>query len=186
LGCSAGLCAGKSEGPDPVLPTPGKANTGFAVEVLLVVEGVGWFVGIGNVGTDVAVVLEVTVVDCGGTAGLEKKLGTVVPAAVVEGSDFMVGVGKVVVAGLAKKLGTAGCAGTGTVLEDVGVGVGAMKMFFVGSLVSIVVEFVGGFVCVEVIEAGVDKVGVVMLMVEVMIAGAEEGFFSCSAAFFVS
>ena len=49
LGCSAGLDPGKGECPDPVLVRLGKGNTGFVVEVLLVVMGVGWLAGIENV-----------------------------------------------------------------------------------------------------------------------------------------
>ena len=41
FGCSTGLSAGKSEGPDPVLPTPGKGNIGFVAEVPVPVAGVG-------------------------------------------------------------------------------------------------------------------------------------------------
>ena len=93
---------GKSDGPEPVLPTPGKVNVDFApVEVV----GVGWLVGNENVGTGVAAVLEVVVVDDG---GLEKKLGTVVLVAAEGGSGFVVGAGEAVVAGLVKKFGTAG------------------------------------------------------------------------------
>lgn len=40
--CSAGLGAAKSEGPDPMLPTLGKVNTDFVVEVVSgLVAGVG-------------------------------------------------------------------------------------------------------------------------------------------------
>ena len=116
-------------------------------------------------------------------AGLEKKSGTVV---VVEGSGFVMGAGKVVVAGLAKKSGTAGCAGVGPVFE--GIGDGTAKRFFAGSLASVVVTSVTGF-CVEAIEAGVDKLGTAALAMDVVIAGAGaggQGFFSSSAAFFVS
>ena len=42
LGCSTGLGAAKSEGPDPVLPTLGKVSTDFVVEVLSgLVAGIG-------------------------------------------------------------------------------------------------------------------------------------------------
>ena len=46
----------------------------------------------------------------------------------------------VVVNGLAKKLGAIDCAGAGTVVEDVGAGVGVANKFFAGSLVSVVVK----------------------------------------------
>lgn len=39
MGCSAGLGAEKGEGPEPVLPRPGKVNIGFVAEVPVV--GVG-------------------------------------------------------------------------------------------------------------------------------------------------
>ena len=86
-----------------MLPTLGKANIEFVVEVVPVVVGAGWLWGNENVGTGVVVGLEVVVVGGAGAVGL-KKLGTVVVVVVVEGSGFVV----VVVAGLAKKLGTAG------------------------------------------------------------------------------
>ena len=161
-------------------------NTGFVVEVLLVLGGVGWFVGIGNACIRVAVVLEAVVVDCGRATGLGKKLGTVEPVVVVEGSDFVAGAGEIVMVGLAKKFGTAGWEGTGTVFEDVGVGAGTAKRFFGGSLIPVAVASVGGFDCVEAKEAGVDKVGIGALAVEVVVVGVGEGFFSCSEAFFVS
>lgn len=128
--------------------------------------------------------MEVMVVGCGGAAGL-KKLGTIGPVAVVEGSDFVVvGAGEIAVAGLAKKFGTAGWADRGTVFEVVGVGAGTG--FFGGSLIPVVVVIsVGGFDCAEAKEAGVDEVGI-MVPVVVVVAGAGEGFLSCSAAFFVS
>lgn len=40
MGCSTGLGTVKGEGPDAV-PTPGKVNIGFVVEVPVPVEGVG-------------------------------------------------------------------------------------------------------------------------------------------------
>lgn len=177
MGCSAGLGAGKREDPNPVLPMPGKANVDFVVKAPVVVAGVGWVVGIENVGTVVVVVLEVVVIDGWGAADL-KKLGTVVLVVVVEGSGFVVGTG------LAKKFVAAGCAGTGTV----GVGVGVAKWIFEGSLVPIVVTSVPGFGCVEATEGGVGKLGIVVLVMEVVVAGTGtgEGFFPTSAAFFVS
>ena len=185
LSCSAGLGAGKSEDPDPGLPIPGKVNIDVVVGVP-VVAGAGWLVGIENVDAGVTVVLEVVVVDGGGG---EKKLGTaVVPVAVVEGSDFVVDAGEVIIVDLGKKFGTAGCAGTGIVFEDVGAGDGAAKRFFAGSLVSDVVASVAGFNCVEATEAGAGKLGVVVRVVDVIVAGAGagQGFFSSSVAFFVS
>jgi hypothetical protein len=163
LGCSTGLGAGKSEDPDPVLLAPGKANTDFVPAVV----GLDWFVGNENVGTGVAVELEVVVVDGDETGGSEKKLGTGVLVAVAEGSSFVAGAGGVGVAGLVNKLGTTGGAGTGTVVE----GVGAANGFFAGSFVSVVVVApIAGFKCVENAETGVDKLGVV-----VVVAGAGEG-----------
>lgn len=164
LGCSVGLGSAKREGPGPVLP--GKANIEFVVEVVLGGAGVGWLVGNENFGVGVAAVLEVAGVGGAGVAGLEKKLGTVVLVAVVEGSGFAVAV----VAGLAKKLGTAGCAGTGTVVEGVGAGAGVAKKLFADSLVSVVVVPVVGFGCVEAVEVGVNKFGVVVAVVEVEVA----------------
>ena len=149
LGCSAGLSAEKGEGPEPVLPMPGKVNIGFVVGVPVV--GVGWVIGIENVGAGVAIV-----VDGGGTAGLEKKLGTAVLVVVTEGSGFVAGAG--VVVGLAKKFGIAGCTGAGTAVEGVGTGVDVVNKFFAGSLVSVVgVLLVTGFGCVGAAEAGVVK-----------------------------
>lgn len=174
----------KNEGADPLLPTPGKLNIDFVVEVLVAVVGVGWLAGIGNIGVGVVAASEAVVVSGEGAAGLEKKSGTVV---VVEGSGFVMGAGKVVVAGLAKKSGTAGCAGAGPVFE--GIGDGTAKRFFAGSLVSVVVTSVTGFGCVEATEAGVDKLGTAALAMDVVVAGAGaggQGFFSSSAAFFVS
>ena len=119
--------------------------------------------------------LEVVVVGGARVVGLG-KMGTVA-LVVVEGSGFTVGV----VAGLAKKLGTVGCAGAGTV-EDVGAGVGIANGFFGGSLVSVVNVVVPGvgFGCVGATETGVNKVGVVMVVVEVVVAGLSEiaGFLS--------
>ena len=125
-----------------------------------------------------------------GVTGLGRKLGTTVLVVMVGGSDFTV---EAVAAGLAKKLGTADCAEVGTV--DVGVGVGVANTFFAGSLVSILVVVIPvvGFSCVEVAERGVNKLGVVVLVLEVVaglneIAGAGvkvcEGFFSSSVTFF--
>ena len=188
LDCSTGLGAVKSEGPDPVLPTLGKANVGFVVEgvVPVVVTGAGWLVGNENVCAGVAVGLEVVVAGGTGVTGLEKKLGTAV-LLVVEGPGFVVEGGMVVVAGLAKKFGTADCVGAGTEFEDVGTGVGAANKFFAGSLVSVVaVVPVVGFDCVEVAEVGMDKLGVVVVEVVVAGAGAGEGFFSSSLIFFWS
>ena len=168
-----------------MLPALGKANVGFVVPV--VGPGAGWLVGKENVGAGVAMGLEVTVVGGAGVAGLVKKLGIVVFVAVVEGSGFVVGAGVVVAAGLAKKFGTVDWAGAGTVVEGVGVAVGVANKFFAGSLVSVVVVVpVVGFGCVE---AGVNKLGVVALAVEVVIAGlgriarARGGFFSPSVPF---
>lgn len=167
MGCSTGFGA-KSDGPDPVLPTLGKANVGFVVPV--VVAGVGWLVGKENVGAGVAVGLEVVVGGGAGTAGLVKKLGAVVLVAVVEDSGFEIGVGTVVVAGLAKKFGTADWAGAGTVVDGVGAAVGVANKFFAGSLVSVVVVavLVAGFGCVE---GGVNKLGVVTLVVGMVVTG---------------
>ena len=195
--CSTGLGAAKSEGPDPVLPTFGKVNTDFVVEVVSgLVAGVGWLVGNENVGPEVVEGLEVVVVGGAGVTGLGGKLGTAVLVVVVGGSDFTMEGVAVVVAGLAKKLGTAGCARAGTV--DVGVGVGVTNKLFAGSLVSVVVVAVVpvvGFGCVEVVEGGVNKLGVVVLVTEVVAglneivgAGVEagEGFFPSSITFFWS
>lgn len=168
--------AGKSEGPDPEFPRPGKANVGFVVEVPMVVAGVGWLVGNGNAGA----VLEVVVVIGGGATGLEKKLGT------AGGSGFVVGAGEVVGVGLAKKFGTAGCGGTG--FEGVDVGNGVAKRFLAGSLVSVIVDSAAGFDCLEAAESGADKlgiVGIVVLGVEVVVVGVGEGFLS-TTVFFVS
>lgn len=167
-------------------PTLGKANVGFVVDVVpvIIVAGVGWFIGNENVGAGVAVGLEVVIVGGAGVAGLEKKLGTVELVAVVEGSGFAVEAGTVVVAGFAKKLMTAGCAGTGRVVEVVGAGVGV-----------VVVVLVVGFGCVEVAEVGVNKPGIAVLVVEVVVvvglseitgAGAGGGFLSSSVTFFWS
>jgi hypothetical protein len=167
-----------------VLPTRGKANISFVVPA--VVAGVGWLVGKENVGAGVAVGLEVVVVVCGaGGVGLLKKLGAVMLVAVVEGSGFVIGAGMVVAPGLAKKFGTADWAGAGTVVEGVGAAVGVANRFFAGSLVSVVVVVpVVGFGCVGTVEVGVNKLGVVTLVVEVVVASlggivrAGEGFFS--------
>lgn len=176
MGCSTGLGAAKSEGPGPVPPTLGKANVDFVVEevVPVVVTGVGLLVGNENVGAGAAVGLEVMVVGGAGVTGLEKKLGTVVLVAVAEGSGFVVEVGVVVGVGLAKKLGRAGCAGTGTVTEGVGAGVGVTNKFCAGSLVSgLVVVLVVGFDW-EVAEGRVNKLGVVVLVVEAVVGGLNE------------
>lgn len=187
MGCAVGLGCGKGEDPDPVLPTSEKESIGLVVAVPVVVGRVGWLVGIKNVGTGVAVVLEKVGVDGGGAADL-KKLGTTVLAVLVEGSGFVVGTDKVVVVGLEKKLGNAFCAGTG--FEAAGVWVGTANRFFAGSLVSVAVTLVIGFDCTEAMEAGVDKHGIVVLVVGVVIAGAGtgagDGFFLSSAAFCVS
>ena len=127
-------------------------------------------------------------VGCVGAVGLKKPDTALV--ALVEGSGFGVGIGRVVEVGLAKKLGTAGSAGVGTVVEDVGAGVGVTNRFFVGSLVSVVVVVAAGtgFGCMEAAEAGVGKDGIVELVVVAEAGagvGSGEGFFS-SAAFFVS
>lgn len=106
MGDPTGWGVVKGEGPDPVVPTPGKVNVGFVVEVLVVVAGVGRLVCNGNVSAGFVVVLEAAVVGGAGAAGLEKKLGTVVT--VMEGSGFVVWAGKVVAAGFAKKFGTPG------------------------------------------------------------------------------
>jgi len=191
LGCSTGLGVANSEGPDPVPPTLGKANVDFVVEVVpVVLGGIGWLVGNENVGAGVAVRLEVVIVGGAGAGGLEKKLGTAELVAVMESSGFVVEAGTVVVAGFVKKLGAGGCAGAGRVVEVVGAGVGVANKFFEGSLVSVVVV---GFGCVEAAEAGVNKPGVAVLVIEVVIvglseiagAGAGEGFLS-SATFFWS
>src|SRR6201999_3470131 len=103
-----------------------------------------------------------------GGVGLLKKLGIVVLVAMAEGSGFVVGVGTFVGPGLAKKFGTAGWAGPGTV-EDVGATVGVANGFFTGSLISVVVVVVVpvvGFGCVETAEVGVNKLGVVVLVIE--------------------
>ena len=173
-----------------MLPTLGKVNVGLVVGVVpVVVTGVGWLVGNENVGTGVAVGLEVVVVGGAGVAGLEKKLGTAVLVVVVGGSDFTGEAGVVVVAGLVKKLGTADCAGAETVVEDAG----TANKFFAGTLVSIAVIPVVGFGCVEAVEVGVNKLGVVALAVDAAVvglneiagtgAGAGEGFFSSSMTF---
>lgn len=138
--------------------------------------------------------MEVAVIGGAGVTGLE-KLGTTVLFTVVEDSGFMAEGVTVVVAGLAKKLGTADCAGAGTVV-DVGAGVGVLNKVLAGSLVSVVVVVpVVGFRCVEVVEGGVNKLGAVVLVVEVVaglneIVGtgidAGEGFFSSSITFFWS
>jgi hypothetical protein len=168
-------------------------NVGCVVEVVpVVVADVGWLVGNENVGAGVAVGLEVVVVGGAGVTGLEKKLGTAVLVAVMEGSGFVAEDGMVVGVGLVKKLGTAGCAGAGRVVEVVGAGVGVANKFFGGSLFSVVVVLVVGFGCAETVEAGVNKPGVAVLVEEVVIAGlseitgAGEGFFSSSVTFFWS
>jgi hypothetical protein len=134
--------------------------------------------------------LEVVVVGGAGVTGLERKLGTTVLATVVGGSGFMVEAVAVVGDGLAKKFGTADCAGAGTVVDA-----GAANKFFAGSFVSVVVVVpVVGFGCVGAVEGGVNKVGVMVLVVEVAglneIAGAGVeavgGFFSSSVTFFWS
>ena len=183
-----------------MLPTLGKVNTDFVVEVVSgLVAGVGWLVGNENVGPEVVEGLEVVVVGGAGVTGLGGKLGTAALVVVVGGSDFTMEGVAVVVAGLAKKLGTAGCARAGTVV-DVGVGVGVTNKLFVGSLVSVVVVAVAvvpvvSFGCVEAVEGGVNKLGVVVLVTEVVaglneIAGAgveaDEGFFPSSITFFWS
>lgn len=145
--------------------------------------GIGWVVGIENVGTGVAVVLEVGVVDGGGMAGLEKKFGTVVLAVVFVGSGFGVGTRGVGVAGLAKKFGTAGCAGAGTVIEGVGAGAGVANKSFAGPLASVVA--VVDFGCAGTVETGMDKLGVAVAVVGTGV-GDGEGFFSSFTTFFVS
>lgn len=196
LGCSAGLGTPNGEGPDPVLPTLGKVNVGFVVGVVSeLVTGVGWVVGNENVDAGVEVELEVVVGGGAGVADL-KKSGTAVLVAVGGGSGFTVEARVVVVAGLAKNSGTAGCAGAGIVVKDVGAGVGVVNAFFAGPLVSIVVGLVIGFGCVEAVEEGMDKLVVVVPVAEVIVgglnnatgpgAGAGEGFFSFSVAFFWS
>jgi hypothetical protein len=135
----------------------------------------------------VAVGLGVAVIGGTGAAGLTKP-GIAVLVVVVEGSGFVAGVGKVVVAGLAKKFGTVGGAGTGRMVEGVGTDVGVANRFLAGSLVSVtVVAPVVGFDCAEVAGVGVDKLGVVVLLVEMVVAGARvrEGFL-ISTTFFVS
>ena len=157
-----------------MLPTLGKANVGFVVAVVVV--GVGRVLGEENVGGRIVV----------GGVGMVKKLGTIGLVAVVEDSGFMVGAGTVVAPGLAKKFGTAGWVGAGTVVEGVGATVGVANKFFAGSLVSVVVVVVPvvGFGCVGTAEEGVNKLGVVALVAEVVIASlggiarAGEGFFS--------
>lgn len=193
MGCSTGLGTAKSEGPDPVLPTLGKAKVDFVVEVVSgLMEGVDWSE---NVSAGAAVGLGVVVVGGAEVTGLEKKLGTAVLVAMVRGPGFAAEAGMVVVAGLAKKLGTADCVEVGTVVDDVCVGVDVTSKFFAGSLISVVVAvLVVGFGCVEVVEGGVNKLGAVVLMVEVVVvglneivgAGAGEGFFSSAATFFWS
>jgi hypothetical protein len=174
LGCSTGLGAAKSEGPGPVPPTLGKANVDFVVEVVpVVVTGVGLLVGNENVGAGAAVGLGVVVVGSAGVTGLEKKLGTAVLVAVEEGSGFVVEVGVVVGVDLAKKLGVAGCAGTGTVTEGVGAGVGVANKFWAGSLASGFIVVLVGFDC-EVAEGRVNKLGVVVLVVEAVVGGLNE------------
>ena len=137
LDCSTGLGAVKSEGPDPVPPTLGKVNVSFVVEgVALAAEtGASRLVENENVCAGVAMGLEVVIAGGTGVTGLEKKSGTAV-LLVVEGPGFVVEGGMVVVAGLAKKFGTADCAGAGTEFEDVGTGVGVANKFFAGSSVS--------------------------------------------------
>ena len=177
-----------------MLPALGKVSTGFVVEVVSgLAAGVGWLDGNGNVGPGVVAVLEVVVIGGAGVAGLEGKLGTTVLFAVVEGSGFMVEGVAVVVAGLAKKLGTADCTGAGTVVD---VDVGVLNKFLAGSLVSVVVVVVPVvcFSCVEVVEGGVNKLGAAVLvevvagLSEIVGAGVEagEGFFSSSVTFFWS
>lgn len=186
LGCSAGLGIRNGEGPEVLPPTPGKANIGFVVPVPGVVAGVGWVTRVGNVDIGFVVVLETLVVVCGGTGGLAKKLGAVL-VAVVEGSDFVAGVGGVGVAGLTKKFGTTGCVGVGTLLAGVVIGVGVANKFFAGSFVSVIPVAIFG--CVGTAGAGADKLGVVVLALVVVTgvgAGDGESFFSSSAAFFVS
>jgi len=156
-----------------VLPTLGKANVGFVVAV--VVAGVCRVLREENFGGRSV-----------GGVGMVKKLGTIGLVAVVEDSGFMVGAGTVVAPGLAKKFGTAGWVGAGTVVEGVGATVGVANKFFAGSLVSVVVVVVPvvGFGCVGTAEEGVNKLGVVALVAEVVIASlggiarAGEGFFS--------
>jgi len=138
--------------------------------------------------------LEVVVVGGAGVTGLE-KLGTTVLFTVVEGSGFMVEGVAVVVVGLAKKLGTADCAGAG-IAVDVGAGAGVLNMFLADSLVSVVMVVVPvvGFSCVEVVEGGVNKLEAVVPVEvaaglnEIVGAGVEagEGFFSSSVTFFWS
>lgn len=121
---------------------------------------------------------------------MEKKLGTVVLVVVTEGSGFVAGAGGVVVVGLAKKFGIAGCTGVGTVVEGVGTGVGVVNKFFAGSLVSVIVGvLIAGFGCVGAAEAGVVKLWTAVGVVEVVTrvgAGEGEGFFSSSTTFFDS
>lgn len=76
--------------------------------------------------------MEVVAVGGAGVTGLGGKLGTAALAIVVGGSDFTMEGVAVVAAGLAKKLGTAGCARVGTVV-NVGVGVGVTDNLFAGS-----------------------------------------------------
>ena len=96
-----------------------------------------------------------------------KKPGTTTLVVSMEGSGFRVEAGRVVEAGLARRFGSAGSAGVGTAVEDVGTGVGVTNRFFVGSLVSVVVVVAAGagFGCMEAAEAGVDKAGIVELVV---------------------
>ena len=191
MGCSTGLGTAKNEGLDAVLPPVGKANVDFVVAevVLAVVTGVGWLVGNENVGAGVAVGFEVLVVGGARVGGLVKKLDATVLAAIVEGSGFEVEVGMVVVAGLAKMLGTAGCVGAGTEAEDAGTGVGVENKFLAGSLVSVVVvTSVVGFGCEGAARVGVNKLGVVAVIEGVVAglnetAGAGGGFFSSSVTF---
>lgn len=57
-------------------------------------------------------------------------------------------------------------------VEGVAVGVGVANRFLAGSLVStVVVVPVVGLDCVEATEAGVGKLGVVVLVVEVVVVG---------------
>lgn len=178
-----------------MFPTLGKANVGFVVEVVSgLVTGVGWVVGNENVDAGVGVGLKVVAGGGAGVAVLEKKLGTAVLVAVGGCSGFTVEAGVVMVAGLAKKLGTADCAGAERVVNGAGARDGVANVFFTGSLVSIVaVGSVVGFSCVGVVEGRVNGLEVVVQVAEVVVgglndttgpgAGAGEGFFSFSVAF---
>lgn len=116
--------------------------------------------------------------------GLAERLGAGV---LVAGSGFEVGIGKAVEAGLEKKFGTVGCAGVGTAVDDVSVGVWKERRFLGGSLASIVV--VASVVGLGCEGAGADKTGVIVLVVEVADVGpgvGRGGFVSSSFAFLVS